>query len=95
MQFCCHNLASLLESKSLETVDHDVLKDLSTFYQTSFRCVDNRRLTPLDGGPTTDDIETRFFELELSVEDVFRSVILRKWLFDFRLNAIKYFDQGT
>ena len=78
MQFCCHNLASLLESKSLETVDRDVLKDLATFYQTTFRCVANRRLTPIDGGPSTDDIEAQFYDLGVTVEDVFRSVFCKK-----------------
>ena len=72
MEFCGHNLGSLLESKGLETVDRAVLKDLSTFYQTAFRCVASRRLTPLDGGPTTDEIEQYFAECELSVQDVFR-----------------------
>lgn len=71
MQFSSQNLGALLESKGLDTVNIEVLQDLSTYYRSTFRAVDSRRITPYEGGPSTDDIDQYFDDIGLTKNEVF------------------------
>ncbi len=51
MEFISLNLATLIESKQIEsTFDLDLLKDLSKFYHDYFPLVGSRMITPYDQG---------------------------------------------
>ena len=75
VRFMLHDLIICfkIHSRALETVDVQVLRDLSKYYRSTFRCVESRQITPyhVDGGPSTDDIEKHFVDTNLSVSDVF------------------------
>ncbi len=58
-QFICQNLAALLESRSLASLDSDALASLSHYYRQEFvpSAMSKRVVTPYSGGPTITEME--------------------------------------
>lgn len=57
MEFISLNLVTLIESKQLESVCLELLRDLSTFYRSYFDIVGSRRITPYGNGLDPSKIE--------------------------------------
>lgn len=68
MEFICLNLSRLLEGNVLDTVDSDILQELSTFYRQYFKFEtdSNRIITPAFDAPTDEEIEATIKDFDLS-----------------------------
>ena len=66
-QFICHNLATLLESQSLNGITEECVEKLTRYYFDSFPTLYHRKITPYYNSPTNEDLE----ESVLSIEDIF------------------------
>ena len=66
-QFICQNLATLLESKSLDYISEECVDKLTRYYFDSFRTLYHRRITPFDNAPSSEQLE----KIEISIEHVF------------------------
>ncbi len=70
-QYICLNLGSLLETKALDTVDMEGLRDISKHYQEINSALSYRTITPYSGGPSTEDIENFSISCDTSPEEIF------------------------
>jgi len=63
MEFIAQNLNTLVDSKMLESLDFEMLKEISTFYRSYFSKVASRRITPYTGGLNPEQVELVPYEL--------------------------------
>ena len=70
MQFICLNLAALLESRALESLEPESWDKLDTFYRNSNPVFLNRRLGPIDSFPSADVIESEFKTDPITFEEL-------------------------
>ena len=66
-QFICHNLATLLESQSLNNLTEECVEKLTQYYFDTFPSLHHRKITPYHNAPSSDILE----EANASIEDVF------------------------
>jgi hypothetical protein len=63
MEFISQNLNTIVESKMLEGLDFEMLKEISSFYRSYFGKVASRRITPYTGGLNPEQVELVPYEL--------------------------------
>jgi len=70
LQFICINLCPLVENRQLESLEPEVLDELDDYYQKANSRVAYRRMTPMTGYPTREEIEREFAESPLTSDDL-------------------------
>jgi len=70
LQFVCINLPALLETRSLENIEPQILDVLDSFYLESNSVVQSRRITPIAGYPSGDEILHENQEVPVSQEEL-------------------------
>merc|ERR1719186_180205 len=70
MQFICINLPAILENRSLEFLEDDVLSSLGNFYRNSSTAFRRRKIPSYSGYPSSEIIEREYVEDTISFEDI-------------------------
>eukprot|EP00090_Calanus_glacialis_P008375 TRINITY_DN16703_c0_g1_i1.p1 TRINITY_DN16703_c0_g1~~TRINITY_DN16703_c0_g1_i1.p1 ORF type:complete len:1265 (-),score=475.87 TRINITY_DN16703_c0_g1_i1:242-4036(-) len=70
MQFICLNLPALLENRTLEILDDEVFSSLDKFYRNSNPTFGKRRITPIYGFPSKQQIEEEYEADPFTYEDL-------------------------
>ena len=83
LEFIVNNLITLIESKLIETLDFDMLNEVTRFYCKYFSFVGSRRITPYSGGIECSSID--LIPLDLLYDDKFTDGTY----FDEEINIIK------
>ncbi|XP_066468568.1 inhibitor of Bruton tyrosine kinase [Tiliqua scincoides] len=83
-QFIVLNMAALLETRALDVLSDDVLKDLSVSYRNMIPAMVRRVITPYQYGPDISSLEPEkgetfvFLKEELSTEQATQEALLKK-----------------
>lgn len=83
-QFIVLNMASLLETRALDVLSDDVLKDLSVYYRNMIPAMVRRVITPYQSGPDISSLEPEegetfvFLKEELSIEQATQEALFKK-----------------
>ncbi|XP_042299437.1 inhibitor of Bruton tyrosine kinase-like isoform X1 [Sceloporus undulatus] len=84
LQFIVLNMAAILETRALDVLSEDVLKDLSVAYRKAIPAMVRRVITPYQGGPDISYLEPEegetfvFLKEELSTEHTSQEALLKK-----------------
>ncbi|XP_053143059.1 inhibitor of Bruton tyrosine kinase isoform X2 [Hemicordylus capensis] len=84
LQFIVLNMAAILETRALDVLSGDVLKDLSVSYRKTIPAMVRRVITPYQGGPDISSLEPEegetfvFLKEELSTEQATQEALLKK-----------------
>jgi len=70
MQFICLNLPALLENRTLELLDKEVFSSLDKFYRNSNPTFSKRRIAPIYGFPSKQQIEEEYEADPFTFEDL-------------------------
>merc|ERR550519_1324866 len=70
MQFICLNLPALLENKTLEILDDQVFSSLDKFYRNSNPTFGRRRIVPIGGFPSQQQIQEEYEADPFTFEDL-------------------------
>lgn len=77
MKFICHNLDRALESQTLDSLDSELLSEISQFYRACFNMDAYRNITP-DTDAISDEDLAKFveeFELDFPVEEEIHEIV--------------------
>ncbi|XP_063168747.1 inhibitor of Bruton tyrosine kinase [Candoia aspera] len=84
LQFIVLNMAAILETRVLDVLSDEVLKDLSTSYRKMIPAMDRRVITPYQDGPDISSLEPEegetfvFLKEERSTEQALQEMLLKK-----------------
>ncbi|XP_013923032.1 PREDICTED: inhibitor of Bruton tyrosine kinase isoform X3 [Thamnophis sirtalis] len=84
LQFIVLNMAAILETRVLDVLSDEVLKDLSTSYRKMIPAMERRLITPYQDGPDISSLEPEegetfvFLKEERSTEQALQEALLKK-----------------